>query len=194
MEGARGPHPETIVLLTADAFGVLPPISVLEGRDVMYHFVQGFTSKLAGTEVGITEPKAAFSACFGAPFMSQKPSVYAQLLAEKMGKQKSRCILLNTGWSGGPYGTGKRISIGHTRALLNAALEGRLDQVACDVHPVFNLRMPKTCPGVPSEILNPRNTWKDKAAYDAQAAKLRDMFRANFAEKGFASFGIEPVM
>jgi phosphoenolpyruvate carboxykinase (ATP) len=194
MEGARGPHPETIVLLTADAFGVLPPISVLEGRDVMYHFVQGFTAKLAGTEVGITEPKAAFSACFGAPFMSQKPSVYARLLAEKMGKQKSRCILLNTGWSGGPYGTGKRISIGHTRALLNAALDGHLDKVACDVHPIFNLRMPKTCPGVPSEILNPRNTWKDKAAYDAQAGKLRDMFRANFAEKGFASFGIEPVM
>jgi phosphoenolpyruvate carboxykinase (ATP) len=196
MEGARGPHPETIVLLTADAFGVLPPISVLEGREVMYHFVQGFTSKLAGTEVGITEPKAAFSACFGAPFMSQKPSVYAELLAAKMGKHHARCILLNTGWSGGPYGVGKRMSIGHTRALLNAALAGALDEgkVAFEQHPIFNLRVPTSCPGVPAEILNPRNTWTDKAAYDAQATKLRDMFRANFAEKGFAKFGIEPVM
>jgi phosphoenolpyruvate carboxykinase (ATP) len=196
MAGARGPHPETIVLLTADAFGVLPPISVLEGREVMYHFVQGFTSKLAGTEVGITEPKAAFSACFGAPFMSQKPSVYAELLAAKMGKHHARCILLNTGWSGGPYGVGKRMSIGHTRALLNAALAGALDEgkVAYEQHPIFNLRVPTSCPGVPAEILNPRNTWTDKAAYDAQAEKLRDMFRANFAEKGFAKFGIEPVM
>jgi phosphoenolpyruvate carboxykinase (ATP) len=196
MEGARGPHPETIVLLTADAFGVLPPISVLAGREVMYHFAQGFTAKLAGTEVGVTEPKAAFSACFGAPFMSQKPSVYAKLLAAKMGKHHARCILLNTGWSGGPYGVGKRISIGHTRALLNAALEGHLDagKVTCDVHPVFNLRMPRACPGVPAAILNPRNTWADKSAYDAQAEKLRAMFRANFEEKGFASFGIEPVM
>ena len=196
MEGARGPHPETIVLLTADAFGVLPPISVLEGREVMYHFVQGFTSKLAGTEVGITEPQAAFSACFGAPFMSQKPSVYARLLAEKMQQHDARCILLNTGWSGGPYGVGKRISIGHTRSLLNAALNGDLDpgKVELETHPIFNLRIPKTCPGVPDEILNPRNTWADPAAYDAQAAKLRDMFRQNFEDKGFAAFGIEPVM
>ncbi len=196
MEGAKGPHPETIVLLTADAFGVLPPVSVLEGKDVMYHFVSGFTAKLAGTEVGVTEPQAAFSACFGAPFMSQKPSVYAKILAEKMKKHKARCILLNTGWSGGPYGVGKRISIGHTRALLNAALSGALDagKVAHESHPAFNLRIPKQCPGVPAEILNPRNTWKDKAAYDAQAAKLRDLFRKNFEEKGFTSLGIEPVM
>jgi phosphoenolpyruvate carboxykinase (ATP) len=196
MDGARGPHPETIVLLTADAFGVLPPVSVLDARDVMYHFVSGFTAKLAGTEVGVTEPKAAFSACFGAPFMSQKPSVYARLLAEKMGKHKARCILLNTGWSGGPYGVGKRISIRHTRALLNAALEGQLDagKVACTSHPIFNLRVPKACPDVPAEILDPRNTWRDKAAYDAQAQKLRGMFQKNFQEKGFAAFGIEPVL
>lgn len=196
MEGARGPHPETIVLLTADAFGVLPPISVLEGRDVMYHFVQGFTAKLAGTEVGITEPKAAFSSCFGAPFMSQKPSVYANRLAEKMEKHEARCILLNTGWSGGPYGVGKRISIGHTRALLNAALNGDLDpgKVEYETHPLFNLKIPTTCPGVPSEILNPRNTWADKQAYDSQAEKLCEMFRTNFEEKGFAAFGIEAVM
>lgn len=196
MEGARGPHPDTIVLLTADAFGVLPPVSILEGKDVMYHFVSGFTAKLAGTEVGITEPKAAFSACFGAPFMSQKPSVYAKLLAEKMEKHDARCVLLNTGWSGGAYGTGKRISIKHTRALLNAALEGKLhaEGVEYETHPVFNLKVPKSCPGVPDEILNPRNTWEDKAAYDSQAQKLKDMFRANFENNGYGSLGIEPVM
>jgi phosphoenolpyruvate carboxykinase (ATP) len=193
-EGARGPHPETIVLLTADAFGVLPPLSVLAGKEVMYHFVQGFTAKLAGTEVGITEPKAAFSACFGAPFMAQKPPVYARLLADKMKDANARCILLNTGWSGGAYGTGKRISIGHTRALLNASLNGDLDGVECETHPVFNLKVPTSCPGVPTEILNPRNTWDDKAAYDAQADKLRAMFQKNFEDKGFAALGIEPVM
>jgi len=196
MPGARGPHPETIVLLTADAFGVLPPISVLDAEQVMYHFVSGFTAKLAGTEVGVTEPKAAFSACFGAPFMAHKPSVYARLLAEKMQQHRTRCVLLNTGWSGGAYGIGKRISIAHTRALLDAALEGRLDQgrVEHELHPVFNLKVPKSCPGVPAEILNPRNTWRDKAAYDAQATKLRDMFRKNFEEKGFAKLGIKAVM
>lgn len=196
MPEARGPHPATIVLLTADAFGVLPPVSVLEAKDVMYHFVSGFTAKLAGTEVGVTEPQAAFSACFGGPFMSHKPSVYAKLLGEKMGKHHTRCILLNTGWSGGAYGTGKRISIQHTRALLNAALAGQLDagKVEHEVHPIFNLKMPKSCPGVPAEILNPRNTWKDKSAYDAAAVKLRDMFRKNFESKGFAELGIQPVI
>ena len=194
--GAKGPHPQTIVLLTADAFGVLPPISVLDREQVMYHFVSGFTAKLAGTEVGITEPQAAFSACFGAPFMSQKPSVYANLLADKMKQHNARCVLLNTGWSGGPYGVGKRISIKHTRALLNAALRGDLDadKVDYDVHPIFNLKVPKSCPDVPAEILDPRNTWQDKAAYDAQAEKLRDMFRKNFENKGFAALGIQPVM
>ncbi len=194
--GAKGPHPETIVLLTADAFGVLPPVAVLTPRDVMYHFVSGFTAKLAGTEVGITEPVAAFSACFGAPFMAQKPPVYAKLLADKMKKHETRCILLNTGWGGGPYGTGKRISIQHTRALLDAALRGDLDEgkVEYEQHSVFNLSMPKSCPGVPAEILNPRNTWADKEAYDAAASKLRDMFRENFDSKGFAALGLEPVM
>jgi phosphoenolpyruvate carboxykinase (ATP) len=196
MPGARGPHPETIVLLTADAFGVLPPVAVLDAEQVMYHFVSGFTAKLAGTEVGVTEPKAAFSACFGAPFMSHKPPVYAKLLAEKMGKHKARCILLNTGWSGGAFGVGKRMSIKYTRALLNAALEGKLDagKVEYELHPIFNLKMPKSCPGVPSEVLNPRNTWTDKAAYDAAAIKLRDMFRKNFETKGFAALGIKPGM
>jgi phosphoenolpyruvate carboxykinase (ATP) len=194
--GAAGPHPETIVLLTADAFGVLPPVSVLDEKQVMYHFVQGFTSKLAGTEVGITEPKAAFSACFGAPFMSQKPSVYAKLLAEKMREHKTRCILLNTGWGGGPYGVGKRISIGDTRALLNAALAGDLhaEGMTYETHPTFNLKVPTSCPGVDSNVLNPRNTWDDKDAYDAAAEKLRGMFQANFEKQGFGDLGIAPVM
>ncbi len=196
-EGARGPHPATIVLLTADAFGVLPPISILGSDDVMYHFVSGYTARLAGTEVGVTEPVAAFSACFGAPFMSRKPSVYANLLAEKMDKYHSHCVLLNTGWVGGPAaGGGKRISIIYTRNLLNAALRGDLhsDGLEYDIHPVFRLKMPKSCPGVPSDILNPRNTWEDKAAYDEQATKLRDRFRGNFEEKGFGALGIEPKM
>lgn len=196
MPNAQGPHPATIVLLTADAFGVLPPIAVLDGKQVMYHFVSGFTAKLAGTEVGVTEPQAAFSACFGAPFMAHKPSVYAKLLREKMEKHHARCILLNTGWSGGAYGTGKRISIKDTRALLNAALRGDLDEgkVKYEIHPIFNMKMPTSCPGVDAKVLNPRNTWADKAAYDAAATKLRDMFRKNFEDKGFAKLGIEPVM
>ena len=193
-EGAKGPHPQTIVLLTADAFGVLPPVSMLTTKEVMYHFVSGFTSKLAGTEVGITEPQAAFSACFGAPFMAQKPSVYATLLAEKMEQHETRCILLNTGWGGGPYGVGKRISIGYTRALLDAALRGDLDGVEYEQHPVLGLQMPKSCPGVPAEILNPRNTWEDKEAYDVAAEKLVGMFRKNFEDKGLAELGIEAVM
>jgi phosphoenolpyruvate carboxykinase (ATP) len=196
MQGARGGHPETIVLLTADAFGVLPPVSILNTDEVMYHFVSGFTAKLAGTEVGITEPKAVFSACFGAPFMPHRPSVYARLLAEKMGQHRARCVLLNTGWSGGPYGTGKRISIGYTRLLLNAALDGKLGESKGElqVHPVLGLRVPRSCPDVPSEILDPRNTWRDKGSYDAAATKLRDLFRKNFAEKGFGSLGIREVM
>jgi phosphoenolpyruvate carboxykinase (ATP) len=196
MEGAKGPHPRTIVLLTADAFGVLPPISILDEEQVMYHFVSGFTAKLAGTEVGVTEPKAAFSACFGAPFMAQKPSVYAQRLAEKMKQHKARCVLLNTGWSGGAHGVGKRISIKHTRALLDAALRGDLDagKTVHVTHPVFRLAMPKSCPGVPAEILDPRNTWSDKAAYDAAALALRDLFRKNYEEKGFGKLGIKAVM
>ncbi len=195
-EGARGPHPETIVLLTADAFGVLPPISVLDEDQVMYHFVSGFTARLAGTEVGINKPTATFSACFGGPFMSQKPSVYARILADKMKQHKARCVLLNTGWSGGPAGEAKRISIKHTRALLNAALRGDLDdgKVGFEMHPVFNLKMPKAVDGVPAEILNPRNAWQDKAGYDASASKLRELFRENYTAKGFGELGIKPVM
>ncbi|MBI3171514.1 MAG: phosphoenolpyruvate carboxykinase (ATP) [Hydrocarboniphaga effusa] len=191
MPNGQGPHPQTIVLLTADAFGVLPPISILEPKDVMYHFVSGFTARVAGTEVGVTEPQPTFSACFGGPFMAHKPNVYAKLLADKMQHHKARCILLNTGWSGGSYGVGKRMSLKITRALLNAAFNGELDGVETEVQPILKLKMPKSCPGVDSKILNPRNTWADPAAYDAQAIKLRDMFRQNFKSKGFAAFGIE---
>ena len=186
MPNGRGPHPETIVLLTADAFGVLPPISILEPKDVMYHFVSGFTARVAGTE-----PQPTFSACFGGPFMAHKPNVYAELLAKKMQQHNVRCILLNTGWSGGPYGIGKRMSLKVTRALLNSALNGELDAVETETQPILNLKMPKSCPGVDSAILNPRNTWADKGAYDATATKLRDMFRDNFNKKDFARFGIE---
>ena len=193
-EGARGPHPETIVLLTADAFGVLPPISILNEEEVMYHFVMGFTSKLAGTEVGVTEPQPSFSSCFGSPFMSQKPMVYGELLAQRMADNKARCILLNTGWTGGAHGIGSRMSLGITRALLNAALAGELDDVETETHPILGLAMPKTAPGVDSAILNPRNTWDDKGAYDAAATKLRDMFRSNYDSQGYAKLGIPNVM
>ncbi|RMH82387.1 MAG: phosphoenolpyruvate carboxykinase (ATP) [Actinomyces sp.] len=192
--GARGPHPETIVLLTADAFGVLPPVSLLDGDEVMYHFVQGFTSKLAGTEVGVTEPEATFSACFGAPFMSQKAHVYAELLAKRMHEHETRCILLNTGWSGGPYGVGSRISLRYTRVMLDAALSGALDGVETVRHPVFGLRMPTSCPGVPDEILDPRRTWDDPEAYDRTARELRERFHANFAAHGYGELGIRDVM
>jgi phosphoenolpyruvate carboxykinase (ATP) len=192
--GARGDHPRTIVLLTADAFGVLPPVSIIEGKDVMYHFVQGFTAKLAGTEVGLKEPTATFSACFGAPFMAHRPNVYARLLDEKMKASSARCVLLNTGWSGGPAGSADRISIKDTRALLNASLDGQLDDVPTEVHPVFGLRMPTVCPGVDAAILNPRNVWRDRAAYDSSAERLRGMFRENFEKNRFEQFGIEAVM
>ena len=192
MPNGQGPHPKTIVLLTADAFGVLPPVSILEPKDVMYHFVSGFTARVAGTEVGVSEPQPTFSACFGGPFMAQRPNVYAELLAKKMEQNKTRCILLNTGWSGGGASSGgARMKLKVTRALLNAALNGELDEVETETQPILNLKMPKSCPGVDASILNPRNTWADKDAYDATATKLRDMFRDNFKKKGFAAFGIE---
>ncbi|MDW3219168.1 MAG: phosphoenolpyruvate carboxykinase (ATP) [Acidimicrobiales bacterium] len=193
-EGASGPHPETIVLLTADAFGVLPPVSILDTNETMYHFVMGFTSKLAGTEVGVTEPEPSFSSCFGAAFMSQKASVYAELLAKRMAENETRCILLNTGWSGGPYGKGERMSLKATRALLNAALEGEFDGAELQVEPTLGVKMPVSCEGVDDEILNPRDTWDDPEAYDEAAAKLRDMFRANYDKQGYADLGITAAM
>lgn len=195
-EGARGPHPNTLVFLTADAFGVLPPVSVLDEDEVIFHFVSGFTAKLAGTEVGVTEPQAAFSACFGAPFMARPASVYANLLAEKVRGAHTRCILLNTGWSGGPYGVGDRISIKLTRAMLNAALRGDLHAEGMEykTHPVFGLKMPTHCPDVPSEMLDPMTTWEDKDAYLAKANELKAMFIKNFDDKKFGELGIRNVM
>ncbi len=177
-----GPHPKNIIFLTADAFGVLPPISRLTLEQATYHFLQGYTAKVAGTEAGVTEPKATFSTCFGAPFMPLHPSEYARLLAQKIRQHNAACWLVNTGWTGGPYGSGKRISIKYTRALLNAALDGQLDQVEFIQEPFFSLSVPAFCPGVPSEILMARNTWPDKAAYDAKATHLAGLFAENFKQ------------
>ena len=173
-------HPKNIVMLTADAFGVLPPIARLSPAAAMYHFLSGYTAKVAGTERGVTEPKATFSTCFGAPFMVWDPNVYAKLLGERIGRHDARVWLVNTGWTGGPYGVGSRMKIAHTRAMINAALSGALDQVRFERDAIFNLDVPTSCPGVPSEVLTPRNTWKDQAAYDVQARKLAGMFRDNF--------------
>ncbi|MGQ0613369.1 MAG: phosphoenolpyruvate carboxykinase [Planctomycetaceae bacterium] len=178
-EGLAG-HPSHVFFLTADAFGVLPPISRLTPDQAMFHFLSGYTAKVAGTERGVAEPKATFSACFGAPFLPLRPSVYAGLLGEKLGAHKARCWLVNTGWTGGPYGTGQRMKIAHTRALLRAALEGKLDGVRGVTDPVFGIEVPESCPGVPAEVLRPRATWGDGAAYDAQARKLAQMFQKSF--------------
>jgi phosphoenolpyruvate carboxykinase (ATP) len=176
----RGGHPTNVVMLTADAFGVLPPIARLSPEAAMYHFLSGYTAKVAGTERGVTEPKATFSTCFGAPFMVWDSNVYAKLLGERIAKHKSHVWLVNTGWTGGPYGVGTRMKIAHTRAMINAALSGALATVPVERDPIFNLDVPTACPGVPAEVLNPRNTWKDKAAYDQMAKKLATMFVDNF--------------
>jgi phosphoenolpyruvate carboxykinase (ATP) len=177
----RGGHPRHIMMLTADAFGVLPPIARLTLDAAMYHFLSGYTAKVAGTEKGVTEPKATFSTCFGAPFLPLAPRVYATLLGEKIARHQVAVWLVNTGWSGGPYGVGQRISLAHTRALIDAALSGTLDAASYRTDPVFNLEVPTAVPGVPASILTPRDTWRDPAAYDAQAAKLARMFVENFA-------------
>jgi len=173
-------HPTNVVMLTADAFGVLPPIARLTPAAAMYHFLSGYTAKVAGTERGVTEPKATFSTCFGAPFMVWDPNVYAKLLGERIAKHQVRVWLVNTGWTGGPYGVGSRMKIAHTRAMINAALSGALDNVAYERDPIFNIDVPTTCPNVPPAVLKPRTTWKDQAAYDAQAQKLAKMFADNF--------------
>ena len=173
-------HPTNVVMLTADAFGVLPPIARLSPAAAMYHFLSGYTAKVAGTERGVTEPKATFSTCFGAPFMVWDPNVYAKLLGDRIAKHQAKVWLVNTGWTGGPFGVGSRMKIAHTRAMINAALSGALDHVGYDRDPVFNLDVPTSCPNVPSEVLRPRSTWKDAAAYDAQARKLAQMFAENF--------------
>ena len=175
-----GSQPKTVVFLTADAFGVLPPVAKLDKNMAMYHFVSGYTSKLAGTERGITEPQTTFSTCFGAPFLPLDPSVYAEMLGEKIDQTNANVYLINTGWSGGPYGVGKRMSLKYTRAMVTAALTGELEKAGYDLDPIFNVYIPKTCPNVPAEILNPRNTWADKNEYDAAAKKLAARFVENF--------------
>jgi phosphoenolpyruvate carboxykinase (ATP) len=175
-----GGHPENIIMLTADAFGVLPPIARLSPEAAMYHFLSGYTAKVAGTEKGVKDPSATFSTCFGAPFLPLNPNVYARGLGERISRYKARVWLVNTGWTGGAFGVGKRMSISHTRAMISAALSGQLDQVEYRRHPIFNLEMPTTCPSVPQDVLDPRSTWSDKSAYDAQAQKLARMFMDNF--------------
>jgi phosphoenolpyruvate carboxykinase (ATP) len=177
-----GGHPKTVIFLSADAFGVLPPIARLSREQAMYHFISGYTARVAGTERGVTEPSPVFSACYGAPFMPLHPMRYAELLGEKLTRFGSQVWLINTGWTGGPYGVGERMSIAHTRAMVNAALDGRLDDVPTEQEPFFGLQIPIHCPGVPDKILNPRNTWANKNDYDVQAKKLAAMFAGNFQQ------------
>jgi phosphoenolpyruvate carboxykinase (ATP) len=179
----QGGHPRNIMFLAADAFGVLPPLARLTPEQAMYHFLSGYTAKLAGTEAGLgSEPVPEFSACFGSPFLPLAPRVYAEMLGALLKQHQANCWLVNTGWSGGKFGVGKRMSLRHTRALVNAALDGQLDKVDYITEPAFGLNIPVSCPGVPSEILNPRNMWSDKAAYDRQATSLAAQFESNFRQ------------
>lgn len=178
----RGGQPQAVIFLSADSFGVLPPISKLTTEQAMYYFLSGYTSKLAGTERGVTSPQATFSSCFGAAFLPLRPGEYADLLRERIEKYDVRCYLINTGWTGGPYGTGSRININYTRAMVSAAISGEVDQAAITVDPIFGLHVPESCPGVPSDLLFPRNTWADQDAYDHQAEKLAELFKQNFEQ------------
>ncbi len=180
IEPSTGGLPKNIFFLTCDAFGVLPPISKLTPGQAMYQFISGYTAKVAGTEAGVTEPKPTFSACFGAPFLPLHPGKYAQMLGDKMEKHKANVWLINTGWTGGAYGTGNRMKLKYTRAMITAALEGKLDNAEYDTHPVFGMAIPKACPGVPKEVLNPRSTWADANAYDEKAKYLGGLFIKNF--------------
>jgi len=180
IEPSIGGNPGNIFFLTCDAFGVLPPISRLNPAQAMYQFISGYTAKVAGTEAGVTEPKPTFSACFGAPFIPLHPGVYASMLAEKMQEHNVKVWLINTGWSGGAYGTGKRMKLSYTRAMISAALSGALQNVRFEKDPVFGFEVPVSCPDVPEEILNPRNTWADKIAYDQKAKFLAELFIKNF--------------
>ncbi|GAB2760781.1 phosphoenolpyruvate carboxykinase (ATP) [Salinimicrobium soli] len=177
-----GENPKNIFFLTADAFGVLPPISKLTPGQAAYHFISGYTAKVAGTEAGVDEPVPSFSACFGAPFMPLHPTKYAEMLSAKMKENNVNVWLVNTGWTGGPYGVGSRMKLRYTREMISSALEGKLDNVEFQNHPIFGLAMPVECENVPSEVLNPRNTWKDKEAYDKKAQTLADSFQRNFAK------------
>jgi phosphoenolpyruvate carboxykinase (ATP) len=175
-----GGHPKNVVFLTADAFGVLPPIAKLSPEQAMYHFLSGYTAKVAGTEAGVKEPSATFSTCFGAPFLPLPPKVYAEMLGRRLREHNAQCWLVNTGWQGGPYGVGKRMSIPHTRAMVDAAVEGELIREEFEIEPTFGFTIPKHCHGVPPQVLNPRNAWPDKAAYDKAAEDLRNRFAKNF--------------
>lgn len=187
-----GKNPKNIFFLTCDAYGVLPPISKLTPGQAAFHFISGYTAKVAGTEAGITEPTTTFSACFGAPFMPLHPTRYATMLSKKMQEANVNVWLVNTGWSGGPYGIGKRMSLKYTRALITAALQGELDHVAYETHEIFGVAMPTSCPNVPDAILNPRNTWENKDAYDAKAHQLAEAFLKNFEK--FAEFATAEIM
>jgi phosphoenolpyruvate carboxykinase (ATP) len=169
-----------VIFLTCDAFGVLPPVSRLSPEQAMYHFISGYTAKVAGTEVGVTDPEVTFSACFGAPFLVWHPTRYAEMLADKLETHGAQTWLVNTGWTGGGHGVGKRMSIAHTRAIIDAIHSGALLEAPTTEDRTFGVHVPTACPGVPSEVLLPRNTWKDKAAYDATAAKLAGLFSKNF--------------
>lgn len=182
--GGCGGHPRNVVFLTADAFGVLPPVAMLTPEQAMYHFLSGYTAKVAGTEKGVTEPKATFSSCFGAPFLPQHASVYADMLGEKISRHRARVWLINTGWTGGRYGVGLRMKLGYTRAMVSAALKGSLDDSNTVTDPVFGLRIPVHVPDVPGDLLIPRDTWSDVAEYDRVAAELAEMFRCNFEQFG----------
>ncbi len=179
----EGEHPKNVIMLTCDAYGIMPPVAKLTPEQAMYHFISGYTAKIAGTEKGLSrEPSAIFSTCFGAPFMTLHPSVYANMLGEKIAKHNVSCWLVNTGWTGGPYGVGTRMEIAHTRAMIKAILEGQLDKVATFEDPVFGLQIPEKVEGVPSEVLNPRNTWKRPEDYDKKAKELANQFIENFKE------------
>jgi len=191
-EPSIGKNPKNIFFLTADAFGVLPPISKLTPGQAAYHFISGYTAKVAGTEEGINEPTPNFSACFGAPFMPLHPTRYAEMLSNKMKAADVNVWLVNTGWTGGPYGVGSRMKLKYTRAMITAALDGELLDVAYEKHPIFGLNVPQTCPNVPSEILNPKETWKNKKAYEIQAKELSASFKENF--KKFEEFANNEIL
>ena len=183
-KSGAGGQPEVVLMLTADAFGVLPPISRLSSEQAMLHFMSGYTAKVAGTERGVKEPTATFSACFGAPFMTRRPEVYARLLGRRIEEQDVRCYLVNTGWAGGPCGVADRMPLALTRQLVRAALSGEIDRAGFDREPVFGLGIPRACPGVPARVLEPRGAWEDPAAYDRQARQLSTMFEENARELG----------
>ena len=180
LEPSVGKTPRNIFFLTCDAYGVLPPISKLNAGQAMYQFISGYTAKVAGTETGVTEPKLTFSACFGAPFLPLHPGKYAEMLGNKIKALDVKVWMINTGWSGGPFGIGSRMKLGFTRAMITAALEYKLENVAYETDPIFGMMMPLTCPGVPSEILNPKNTWVDKNSYDLHSRNLASLFISNF--------------